>query len=128
MYVYEEITDISTDLFTVRRGLADRRQELVCASILIVELVAPSSSSPTPTTLHPRLDPTLNPRLNPIPYSSTIQILELNYELHRDYLQRRVTEANSNLDLVYDNHHFLDVTVNHPLNHHDFLYDHHNIF
>ena len=57
---------------------------------------------------------------NPVPYSTTIQIVEENYNLHKEYLHRRVGAPNSNLDIVYQYHHLLDATVNLPPdpNHH----------
>ena len=86
-------------------------------------LLSPSSSYSTSLSSSSSLQiPTFpNPALNPVPYSTTLHFLLANYELHRTFLHRRVFESDSNLNIVFDYHHLLDVTVNLPPNHHDHL-------
>lgn len=90
-------------------------------------LSSPSNLLHPLDTLHPPPDCLANLRasthcsLNPVPYSTTIKILELNYSLYRKYLHRRVSELDSTLDIVYNYHHLLDVTTDLPPNPHDHL-------
>ena len=213
--VYDEITDISTDLFAVRRELADTRRELAYANNLISELArgppsarpALPSSPPSPrsesssksssivehfprpsellnsinqihgevavlrndvtgcqgqilhlnnivpspaqlvalTRTHP-LTPTSSshpsppllvepprhrppplpigpprhhPSLNPVSYSSTVETLELNTALHQEYFSQRIAAVDSNIGIVADYNHWIDITNNLPPDHHD---------
>ena len=73
---------------------------------------SPSSSSASSSTPLPTF-------LNPVPYSLTIQILECNSDLYREYFHHRVPAPDSNLGIVADYHHWLDITKYLPPNHHD---------
>ena len=62
----------------------------------------PPSSPPDPTPPPLATVRTSNPRFfNPVPYSTTIQIIEMNYHLHQEYLHCRVNESDSNLEIVF---------------------------
>ena len=73
-----------------------------------LSLFSPSSSSPSSSSASPSTP--LATSLNPVPYSSTIQILECNFDLHREYFHCRVPAPDSNLGIVADYHHWLDIT------------------
>ena len=129
--VYSELDEVKAELSFRGHQLLKAREDI---RALINLTPPPYSNSNCSRTLEPlpafgiRLPsspsdppPIIYQSFNPVPYSTTIQIIEDNYSLHKEYLHNRVSAADSDLDIVYQYHHLLDATVNLPPIHHDHL-------
>ena len=134
----EEINQIHGEATVLRNNLPDCRGQLYHFNNIIsspdhpIATYSPPLSTPSltfstsassfPSSSLPIIPSSSHPSLSPVPYSSTISILECNFDLHRECFNRRVAASNSNLGIVAAYHHWLDITKILAPNHHNHHY------